>query len=82
MLSLVVHKTIVFVQFEIVHEPILGSNIAKSMCFSDVVAVLLSDTPELIEWVGHSAFTENRGFTRASHDSAECLGIVPRVDER
>ena len=34
MLRLVVRKTIVFVQFEIVHEPILGSNIAKSMCFS------------------------------------------------
>ena len=29
MRSLVVHKTIVFVQFEFVHEPLFGSNVAR-----------------------------------------------------
>ena len=32
MLSLVVHKTIVFVEFEIVHEQIFGSDIRNRRC--------------------------------------------------
>ena len=67
MLSLVVQTTTVFVQFEIVHEPISGSSIANV----DVFESLLLDLPKVIDRVCSCAFTDIRGFARDSHDSTK-----------
>ena len=69
--SLVDHQTTVCVRFEIMHEPLSGSNICMSLCSSLVFEVLLPDPSEVLDRFSCWSFAERWSFARDSHDSSE-----------
>ena len=80
MLSLAIHQTRVFAQFEIVHEPIFGSNIAFVDVLLTYLRFLLPDAPEEIERLSKWAFAERQSFARRvpCSDSTKLFIFRPR----